>query len=221
MKILVARTYKTSLGKIFLGLLLVIAMAGCDEMGKVASGVGTATKNLADKVTGNEPNQQASGQIGQGEDDQNVVVAEGEKADDNAAVSATDPDPAEDPEIDVAQIEDPSNGRNIEQYPRLPRNVTWKPISSSAGDNLTVVLWGAGGGEKNYEEGSLHIEHNEGIKYPRKYVRRDDPTNGERAPKFHFDVQGSWFVGKDPVLFWNLGAYRVIHPDRRQGKHEE
>lgn len=227
MKILVARA-----GKIFFSISLAIVLTGCDEMGKVASGVGTATRNLSDKITDNDSSDQKPGEGGQqangetdpesGEDTQNVDGAEDEEAEvgSEQTASETETDP-EDEVAEASETDDPSDGRNVEQYPRLPRNVTWKPVSSSAGDNLTIVLWGGGGGEKNYEEGSLRVEHNEGIKYPRKYVRRDDPTNGERAPKFHFDVQGSWFVGKDPVLFWNLGAYRVIHPDRRQGKHEE
>lgn len=126
-------------------------------------------------------------------------------------------DDKEDPD---SENEPTSADRNVDQYPRLPSNVTWKPISSSSGGNLTIVLWGNGGGEKNYEQGGLRVEHNDGVKYPTTYVRRDDPDNGERAPKFYFDVQGGWFVGKDPVLFWNLGAYRIVSPEKRQGKNE-
>lgn len=214
-----------------LAALFTLVFTGCDQMGSVASGVGGATKNLADKITG-------GGDKKEDAEDGVATTTEVPEVDNAIVINGDDSDSDdEDPEKEDSSAEedddsrddsdsddnDDSSGddRNIEQYARLPRNVTWKPISASSGDNLTVILWGRGGGERNYEEGTLRVEHNDGVKYPRAHVRWDDPNNHERAPKFLFDVQGSWFKGKDPVLKWNLGAYRVLYPEKRQGKNEE
>lgn len=214
MKMIVARTCKN-----ISTVLLASMILGCDQMGDAVSGVGGATKSLADKVTGNDAPQDDDDGAGEAA---TVTVVETEEEPDPEPEADPEPDPDPRSEDDDEDADDhDSGGRDVEQYPRLPRNVTWKPVSHSSGGNLTIILWGAGGGEKNYEKGSLKVEHNDGVTYPRKYIRRDDPDNHERAPKFLFDVKGGWFQGKDPVLFWNLGAYRVVSPEKRQGKNEE
>lgn len=209
--------------------LMAMVFAGCEQVSELTSGGG---------AKGSSSSQSATGTISAQSDEDKSEESDGKSvADDSRSGDASEnPETGEEPsaktfedvleELGVEEEPEPeeeesSSGRNVEQYARLPRNVTWKPVSASSGDNLTIILWGNGGGEKNYEKGSLRIEHNDGVTYPRRYVRRDDPDNGERAPKFLFDVRGGWFKGKDPVLFWNLGAYRILHPDRRQGKHEE
>ncbi len=212
--------------KPFVLIFLATTNVGCEQISEVTSGGGAK----------NSPSGQVStGTIStENDDDGEEVNNETESAADDDTQS---PDPAEtqtqqtwddvlseqglNEEPESGEESSSSNDRNVEQYPPTPWNVTWKPVSASSGGNLTIVLWGDGGGEKDYEQGSLRIEHNDGVTYPSTYVHWDDPDNGERAPKFYFDVQGGWFTGKDPVLFWNLGAVRVVYPENRQGKNEE
>jgi hypothetical protein len=209
-----------------LAALIMLALAGCDQIENVTSGGGSK------KAT---PTQSASGTIaGDGESAAGKDDGDGGDPDttdsDSSADDASDENDlktfgdllaeagVEDAEDQDSRSEDSSNpyaDRNVEQYSRLPRSVTWKPISASSGENLTIILWGRGGGEKNYENGTLRIEYNGGVKYPRKEGPRYDG-----APQFLFDVQGGWFKGKDPVLIWNLAAYRIVNPERRQGKNE-
>lgn len=74
--------------------LLAIVVAGCEPVSNLSSGVGSATKDLADKVTGNEPaeqdddaaeeqatSQSASGKIGTAEPDPDEESEEEESAD--------------------------------------------------------------------------------------------------------------------------------------------
>lgn len=217
--------------------LIMLALASCDQIENVTSGGGS-------KET--VPTQSASGTIaGDGEsgadkddgDSEESTATDSDSSDDDASDengSRTFDDLLAEAGIEEAEDEDSGSGdsrsedsrsedssnpyadRNVEQYARLPRNVTWKPVSASSGGNLTIILWGRGGGEKNYKNGTLRVEYNGGVKYPRKEGPRYDG-----APQFLFDVQGGWFEGKDPVLIWNLGAYRILHPERRQGKNEE
>ncbi len=223
------KTVATHTCKQLIPVLVSILFIGCDQVSDLTSGGGTKSSPSSQVATGN-----ISGQ-NDGESD-NETDSETDSDDSKSGDASGGSEPKDDSnhktwdevleeagveEEPEPEAEEPSDGRNVERYARLPRNVTWKPVSASSGDNLTIILWGRGGGEKNYEEGSLRIEHNDGVTYPRKYVRRDDPNNAERAPKFLFGVQGGWFEGKDPVLFWNLGAYRILHPEKRQGKHEE
>lgn len=214
-----------------LAALIILALAGCEQIENVTSGGGTKKST---------PSQSASGTIaGSGEsaadkdddsgdsDTTNDDSSTDDASDDNDAKTFDDlladagVEDAEDQDSEDqdSRSEDSSNpyaDRNVGQYSRLPRNVTWKPVSASSGGNLTIILWGRGGGEKNYKNGTLRVEYNGGVKYPRKEGPRHDG-----APQFLFDVQGGWFKGKDPVLLWNLGAYRIAEPERRQGKNEE
>ena len=210
----------------FVMIFLATLFVGCDQIAEVTSGGGAKNKPSGQVSVGNITVQEDD----DGEDESNGTESNSEDDAESSESTETQTEKTWDSVLaDLGLTEEPesqkdssaSNDRNVEQYSRTPRNVTWKPVSSSSGGNLTIVLWGNGGGEKNYEKGSLRIEHNDGVTYPRTYVRRDDPDNGERAPKFYFDVEGGWFKGKDPVLFWNLGAVRVVHPEKRQGKHEE
>jgi hypothetical protein len=211
-------------------IVLAIVFAGCDQIAEVTSGGGTKNSSSGQVSAGTISGQVNDQDADDGEDESNGTESDSEDDAESSESTETETEKTWDAvladlglkeEPEPEEESKPSNDRNVEQYPRTPRNVTWKPVSSSSGGNLTIVLWGRGGGEKNYEEGSLRIEHNDGVTYPRTYVRRDDPDNGERAPKFYFDVEGGWFKGKDPVLFWNLGAVRVVNPEKRQGKHEQ
>lgn len=207
--------------------LIMLALAGCDQIKNVTSGGGSK------KAT---PTQSASGTIA-GDGESAAGKDDGDGGDSPATGSNSSADDAsneddlktfddlltedgvEDAEDQGSRSEDSSNpyaDRTVEQYARLPSNVTWKPVSASSGGNLTIILWGRGGGEKNYENGTLRVEYNGGVKYPREEGPRYDG-----APQFLFDVQGGWFKGKNPVLLWNLGAYRIVHPELRQGKNEE
>ena len=212
-----------------LATLVALVITGCEQVENLTSGGGGREKTT--------PTESASGtnaDVGKADEAKDEgadgdTAAKGPNASTDDAPDKKDlepPDDAiagagveEDPGDDDSKPDESSNPyahRNVEQYPRLPSNVTWKPISSSSGDNLTIILWGRGGGEKNYEKGTLRIEYNGGVKYPVKEGPRHDG-----APRFLFDVQGGWFKDKDPVLFWNLGTYRIVHPERRQGKNEE
>ena len=81
MKLIVARAHRLALL-----ILLAIAAAGCDKMGDVASGAGSATKNLANKISGGGSpeqrtnNQSASGKIGRSGSD-----SDGESLDEDVA----------------------------------------------------------------------------------------------------------------------------------------
>ena len=216
--------------------LIMLALAGCDQIENVTSGGGskkaTPTQSALGTIAGD-------GESAAGKDDGDSGDSDITDSDSSADDASDENDlktfgnllaetgvedagsedtGSEDTEDQDSRSEDSSNpyaDRNVEQYSRLPRNVTWKPISASSGENLTIILWGRGGGENNYENGTLRIEYNGGVKYPRTEGPRYDG-----APQFLFDVQGGWFKGKDPVLIWNLAAYRIVHPERRQGKNE-
>jgi len=212
----VARSYKHLLPAVTM-----MAFLGCDQVKDITSGGGTKDADSAQTASGTIPAQGGNPVQKPESGDDSSLKTWGEVLAEAGIEKEPEPEPEPEPEEEEEkEEEEESSGRNVEQYARLPRNVTWKPVSASSGDNLTIILWGRGGGEKNYEEGSLRVEYDGGVKYPRKYVRRDDPNNGERAPKFLFDVRGEWFKGKNPVLFWNLGAYRIVNPERRQGKNE-
>ena len=200
-----------------LAILFVIVITGCELVVNLTSGGSgsektTPTQSASGTIEGNRDDGEAKD-----EDTSADTAAENPNAStDDAVAEASVKEDSEDEDPKPDESSDPYAHRNVEQYPRLPSNVTWKPISSSSGGNLTISLWGRGGGEKNYEKGTLRIEYNGGVKYPVKEGPRHDG-----APRFLFDVQGGWFEGKDPVLFWNLGTYRIVHPERRQGKNEE
>ena len=212
-----------------LATLVGLAIAGCDQIENLTSGGGgsekaTPTQSASGTIAENGGSSEAKGggtSVDTAAENSNSSTDDASdennlKTLDDALADAGVQEEPEDEETESDESSNPYAHRNVEQYPRLPRNVTWKPISSSSGDNLTIILWGRGGGEKNYEKGTLRIEYNGGVKYPVKEGPRHDG-----APRFLFDVQGGWFEGKDPVLFWNLGAYRIMHPERRQGKNEE
>lgn len=218
-----------------LAALVALAIAGCEQIENVTSGGGSKKATPTQSSSGTIAGDGGSGSAddGAGADtaasdpessDSDVPDNSDLKTFDEVLTEAgveedVDEDSGDDDSGDDDNESDDSSNpyadRNVDQYQRLPSNVTWKPISASSGDNLTIILWGRGGGEKNYENGTLRVEYNGGVKYPRKEGPRYDG-----APQFLFDVQGGWFKGKDPVLIWNLGAYRIVHPERRQGKNE-
>ncbi|MDJ0955908.1 MAG: hypothetical protein QNI91_03565 [Arenicellales bacterium] len=210
------------LTNLLLAILIMLVITGCDQIENLTSGGGSEKKTPTQSASGTIAD---NGESGETKDEGAGVetAAEGSNSsvddasdENNVLAEASVEEDSEDENSKSDESSNPYAHRNVEQYPRLPSNVTWKPISASSGGNLTIILWGRGGGEKNYEKGSLRIEYNGGVKYPVKEGPRHDG-----APRFLFDVQGGWFEGKDPVLFWNLGANRIVHPERRQGKNEE
>jgi hypothetical protein len=88
--------------RLALFILLAIAAVGCDRVGDVASGAGSATKNLANKISGGNSSEPDKGVVEEQTNGQSASGIIGESGSDSAGDSEDDNDSEAEPEIAIS-----------------------------------------------------------------------------------------------------------------------
>ena len=225
MNLVVARSCKQLLPAV-----AVMVILGCDQVKDITSGGGTKDA---------DPAQTSTGTISaQGSDATQEDASQGSESGDESSLKTwgevlAEAGIEEEPEPDASSEDDtptpdptPTSDPNAwwDALPRLPRSVTWKPVSASSGGNLTIVLWGRGGGDKDYDWGSLVVKSDGSI--PDTRPRKETWHDSERkdGPMLLFDRRGGDWAGRFPHIVYSSGgmqhAYKIINPSIKQGKAE-
>ena len=214
MNLVVVRSYKH-----LISAATVVVFLGCDQVKDITSGGGTKDAEPTQTSTGTISAQSSDAPQQSQSGDESSLKTWGEVL----AEAGIEEEPESDANVqDATPTADPNEWWDA--LPRLPRSVTWKPVSASSGGNLTIVLWGRGGGDKDYDWGSLVVKSDGSI--PDTKPRRETWHDSERkdGPMLLFDRRGGDWAGRFPHIVYSSGGrqhvYKIVNPSIKQGKAE-